>query len=116
MKELFTIENHNHGDGEVLFSWQPAGNLLATAGVNGIVNIFDRHGTRVDEISLRSRKPVYALEWDKDGECLAVLQEESGAIPIWDHTTRRVKRLETNLKDPTFLLWSKTGPQLAIGK
>ena len=62
---------------------------------------FDRHGTRVDEISLRSQKPVYALEWDKDGECLAVLQEESGAIPIWDNTTRRVKRLETNLKDPT---------------
>ena len=53
MKELFTIEHHNHGVGKVLFSWQPAGNLLATAGVNGIVNIFDRHGTRVDEISLR---------------------------------------------------------------
>ena len=115
MKELFTIEHHNHGVGKVLFSWQPAGNLLATAGVNGIVNIFDRHGTRVDEISLRSRKEILKLEWDKDGECLAILQEGSGAIPIWDNTTRRVKRLETNLKDPSFLLWSKTGPQLAIG-
>ena len=115
MKELFNLETSYHGDGPVLVSWQAAGNFLATAGKNGLVHIFDRHGAQVDEISLRSNQPVLALEWDKDGECLAVLQQDNGAVPIWDVTTRRVKNLETNLKDPTFLKWSKMGPQLAIG-
>jgi WD repeat-containing protein 19 len=115
MKELFTLESAYHGAGPVLFSWQVSGNLLATTGSNSLVHIFDRHGKHIDEISLSSSQPVLALEWDKDGESLAVLQAGNGAIPIWDVATRKVKNLETNLKDPTFLKWSKTGPQLAIG-
>jgi WD repeat-containing protein 19 len=27
----------------------------------------------------------------------------------------KVKPLETNLKDPSFLCWSRVGPQLAVG-
>ena len=35
MKRLFTIGDEFHGTGPVLFSWQPDGNFLATAGQNG---------------------------------------------------------------------------------
>lgn len=55
------------------------------------------------------------MEWDKDGEYLAVLQEGNGVIPLWSLSSKKVLPLETNLRDPTFLSWSKTGPQLAIG-
>lgn len=36
-------------------------------------------------------------------------------VPLWSISSRRVVPLETNLKDPTFVAWSKTGPQLAVG-
>jgi len=59
--------------------------------------------------------PILSLSWDKDGDYLAILQDGNGVIPLWSLATRRVTPLETNQRDPTFLAWSKTGPQLAIG-
>lgn len=35
MKPLFQITERFHGKGPVIFAWQPDGNFLATAGVNG---------------------------------------------------------------------------------
>lgn len=81
----------------------------------GMVHVFDRHGRRVDELSLQGYGPVTCLAWDADGECLAVLQEGSGIIPIWDSSTRTTFNVDTNLKDPSFMIWSKVGPQLAVG-
>jgi hypothetical protein len=37
MKKLFKIGSENHGRGAVLFAWHPEGNLLATAGTNGML-------------------------------------------------------------------------------
>ena len=101
--------------GPVLFSWQPDGNLLASVGKNGVVQIANRHGDILDEVPMTSSAPVLALSWDKDGELLAVLQEGNGVIALWSNSTRRVTPLDTNLKDPTFIAWSRTGPQLAVG-
>ncbi len=81
----------------------------------GIIHITDRHGDFVDEIPLSTSSPILALEWDRDGEYLAVLQDGNGAIPLWNLSSRRIVSVDTNLKDPTFLAWSKTGPHLAIG-
>lgn len=69
----------------------------------------------MDEISLQGNGPISALDWDVDGECLAVLQEGNGVIPIWDSSSRNTVSVDTNLKDPTFMAWSKTGPQLVVG-
>lgn len=81
----------------------------------GLVHIFDRHGLRVDEISLQGQGSILSLDWDMDGECLAVLQEGNGIIPIWDSSSRSTLSIDTNLKDPTFMAWSAIGPQLAVG-
>jgi len=81
----------------------------------GIVTVYDRHGEITEEIPLSGKGTILALEWDKDGECLAILQDENGQIPIWNLSSKKVQQLETNLRDPTFLKWSKVGPQLAIG-
>lgn len=35
MKRLFKISSGEHGKGAVIVTWQPEGNLLATAGHNG---------------------------------------------------------------------------------
>lgn len=81
----------------------------------GVIQITDRHGDIVDEIPMSTSSPITSLEWDKDGEYLAILQQDNGVVPLWNLSSKRVVPLETNLKDPTFLAWSKTGTQLAIG-
>lgn len=80
-----------------------------------VVQITDRHGEIIDEIPMTATTPVLDLAWDKDGDSLAVLQEGNGVIPLWSLANRRVVPLDTGLKDPTFIAWSKSGPQLAIG-
>ena len=115
MKKLFRISPARGGRTGVVFSWQAEGNYLATAGSSSLVSIYNRHGERFDEITLSGTGAVLALEWDRTGEFLAVLQDENGQIPIWELASRKVSHLETNLRDPTFLKWSTVGPQLAIG-
>ena len=101
-------------DGRVKFKWTRDGNHLATSGANGLVHIFNRHGATVKEVSLGSGACL-ALDWDRDGDCLAILQEGSGRVPIYSLSTRKKTVLDTSLKDPTFLKWSRNGPHLAIG-
>ncbi|RHZ21453.1 hypothetical protein DYB37_000111 [Aphanomyces astaci] len=115
MKKLFKLASTYHGVGPVTFAWQPAGNFLATAGKNGLVHIFDRQGEQYDEIGLDMGTPVLALEWDHDGNTLAILQTGNGIVPLWDLSARTTQNLDTNLKDPSFIRWSNSGTQLAIG-
>jgi WD repeat-containing protein 19 len=115
MRKLYRVGSDRHDVGPVQFAWHPEGNLLASVGKNGIVQITDRHGDIIDELPMSSGGPILNLAWDKDGEYLAILQEGNGQIPLWCNSTRRVTPLDTNFKDPTFIAWSKTGPQLAVG-
>ncbi|DAZ95514.1 TPA: LOW QUALITY PROTEIN: hypothetical protein N0F65_001853, partial [Lagenidium giganteum] len=115
MKKLFKLSSKYHGQGVVVFSWQPNGAFLATAGKNGLVHIFDRQGEQYEEIGLDMTTAVLGLEWDADGGTLAILQQGSSVVLLWDLSSRSTHHLDTNLKDPTFLKWSANGAQLAIG-
>ena len=54
--------------------------------------------------------------WDKDGDLLAVITDKSANLLIWDANTSRTAWLDTGIRDPlNVLIWSKTGPTLAIG-
>ena len=54
--------------------------------------------------------------WDKDGDLLAVITDKSANLLIWDANTSRTNWLDTGIRDPlNVLIWSKTGPTLAIG-
>lgn len=115
MKKLFKLASKFHGVGSVVFAWHPNGTFLATAGTNGLVHIFDRQGEQHDEIGLDLTAPVVALEWDSEGSTLAILQQGSSVVPLWDNGTRSTLSLDTNLKDPTFARWSREGSLLAVG-
>lgn len=115
MKKLFWIHEKKHGPGAVIFSWQPSGHFLATAGSNGIVHIFDRNGNQVDEVALNTPNPVLELAWDKDGENLAILQQNNSDVPIWTLSSRRLNLVRTDLQDLTFIKWSDNSPLLAVG-
>jgi WD repeat-containing protein 19 len=116
MKKLFSLGPQFHGHGSVIFAWQPNGNFVASIG-EGQRNLylFDRRGVQVEEIALKSTSKVLQLEWDKDGEILAILQQNEAQVMLWHQAARRLEMLEMNSKDPTYLCWSKVGPQLAIG-
>lgn len=43
------------------------------------------------------------------------LQAQSTTIPLWNFNSKKLELLDTGMKDMTFMKWSKTGPQLAIG-
>lgn len=116
MKKLFTLGPQYHGHGSVIFAWQPNGNYVASIG-EGQRNLFlfDRRGVQVEEVALKSTAKVLQLEWDKDGEILAILQQGEGMVMLWRHAEKKLEMLEMNSKDPTYLAWSKVGPQLVIG-
>ena len=48
-------------------------------------------------------------------QILAVLQAGNGKIALWDANKRATTMIDTTMKDPSFIKWSKLGPQLAIG-
>lgn len=116
MKKLFTLGPQFHGHGSVMFAWQPGGTLVASIG-EGQRNLFlfDRRGVQVEEVALKSTAKVMQLEWDTDGELLAILQQGEGTVMLWRQAEKKLEVLEMNTKDPTFLAWSKKGPQLMIG-
>eukprot|EP00927_Polykrikos_kofoidii_P000378 TRINITY_DN10136_c0_g1_i1.p1 TRINITY_DN10136_c0_g1~~TRINITY_DN10136_c0_g1_i1.p1 ORF type:complete len:1380 (-),score=277.95 TRINITY_DN10136_c0_g1_i1:218-4357(-) len=116
MKKLFALGPQYHGHGSVIFAWQPSGNYVASIGENQRnLFLFDRRGVQVEEITLKSTAKVVQLEWDKDGEMLAILQQGEGMVMLWRMHEQKLEYLEMTSKDPTFLSWSRTGPQLVIG-
>jgi len=141
-KKLFTVPPKSHGRGPVVLAWHPQvrcrnssegwlpcrahqsdrgplraqGSFLATCGANRIVNVFNRQGEEYAEIPLDGSGKCTGLEWDKDGEMLAVMQEKSPVIKLWDANQNTESSLDTGLKEELSLLrWSTSGPQLAIG-
>lgn len=113
-RELFVLSSKQHGGGPVIQCWHPDGLFLASTGQNKIVHIFDRSGALIDEISLAA--PCILLDWAKDGDLLAIAQQESSSVLFWDKNSRKTTTLDTNLKQEavTFIAWSKVGPQLCI--
>ena len=56
------------------------------------------------------------MEWDEDGDTLAIINDKSATASLWDANSHRCTQLDTGFKDTmTFLCWSVQGAVLAIG-
>jgi WD repeat-containing protein 19 len=115
MEPLFVIDQRHHGKGPIIFAWHPEGTCVASTGNSRVVHIFDRRGALVDQIVPPHPSVCTALEWDKDGEILAIMQQQSAVVVLWELQTKIKKELVTPVKDLSLLQWSKVGPQLALG-
>lgn len=115
MKRVFSVPEKVTGGGTVQYCWQQKlGNYLAVAGTNRVVMIYDRHGEQKDEINLPGQ--CTGMAWDKDGDTLAIIQDKNGIVYLWDANSHKTIQLESGLREGlAFLLWSRVGPQLAIG-
>ena len=112
MKKLATLPSQHHTKGTVEFAWHPQGSFLATCGANRIVNIFNRQGEAKAEIPLDGQGRCLQMGWDQDGEMLAVLQDGSPIVKLWDANQNNSMELDTGMKDLTLISWAVAGPQL----
>ncbi|NEO77928.1 AAA family ATPase [Moorena sp. SIO4G3] len=74
---------------QVEFSWD--GQLLASAEVDGIVNLWDLKTMQVQELN-RYQGKVRQVEFSRDGQHLASVGEE-GIVRLWDLKTMQVQEL-----------------------
>ncbi|XP_041121208.1 WD repeat-containing protein 19 [Polyodon spathula] len=115
MKRVFTLTEKAWQGSTLQYRWQKTlGNYLAVTGPDCTVKIFDRHGQKKDEINLPGN--CVAMDWDKDGDTLAVIADKSSSIYLWDANTHKPSQLDSGMRDQmSFLLWSKVGSLLAVG-
>ncbi|XP_073198369.1 WD repeat-containing protein 19 isoform X4 [Lepidochelys kempii] len=115
MKRVFTLLEKALLGSPVQFTWQKtSGNFLAVTGTDHTVKIFDRHGQKRNEINLPSN--CVAMDWDKDGDTLAIIADKSSTVYLWDANTNKTSQVDSGMRDPmSFLLWSKVGALLAVG-
>ncbi|XP_043548785.1 WD repeat-containing protein 19 isoform X2 [Chiloscyllium plagiosum] len=115
MKRVFTISEKIVAGNLVQYHWQKTlGNYLAITGSDHTVKIFDRHGHKRNEINPPGI--CVSMDWDKDGDALAVISDKSNAIYLWDANTHKTTQLDSGMRDQmSFLMWSKAGSLLAVG-
>ncbi|XP_062348693.1 WD repeat-containing protein 19 isoform X1 [Cinclus cinclus] len=115
MKQVFSLYEKSWSGSPVQFAWQKTlGNFLAVTGDDRAVKIFDRHGQKRNEITLPGN--CVAMDWDKDGDTLAVITDKSSTIFLWDAITNKTSQVDSGMRDAmSFLLWSRVGTLLAVG-
>ncbi|NXH92488.1 WDR19 protein, partial [Edolisoma coerulescens] len=114
-QQVFSLYEKAWSGSPVQFTWQKTlGNFLAVTGGDRAVKIFDRHGQKRNEISLPGN--YVAMDWDKDGDTLAIITDKSSTIFLWDAITNKTSQVDSGMRDAmSFLLWSRVGSLLAVG-
>uniref|UniRef100_A0A7N6AUS7 WD repeat domain 19 n=1 Tax=Anabas testudineus TaxID=64144 RepID=A0A7N6AUS7_ANATE len=114
-QSVFILAEKAWAGSNLLYKWQKTlGNYIAVAGQDNSVKIFDRHGHKWTELNLPGR--CVGMDWDKDGDILAVIAAKSSSIYLWDASVNKTSQIDSGMRDQmSFILWSKTGPLLAVG-
>ncbi|ORY49888.1 WD repeat-containing protein 19 [Rhizoclosmatium globosum] len=124
MNKIFTLSSALHGYSnpptstqlqfQVHFKWQKSlCNILATTGVNNVLNLIDRHGHRIDNIGLPG--PCISLAWSFDGEWVVAVVDNSPMLYVWDANIRKaLAPIDTNMKGLSLQAWNQTSDVLAV--
>eukprot|EP00743_Colponemidia_sp_Colp-15_P004281 GILK01004618.1.p1 GENE.GILK01004618.1~~GILK01004618.1.p1 ORF type:complete len:1398 (-),score=319.35 GILK01004618.1:169-4362(-) len=114
MKRVLVAGVEKHGHGAVQFAWHPDNNSLATCGANRILHLYDRKGEVLTDCPLDGAGACIGLDWDKDGDLLAVTQSNLDYVSLFDPRTRSLQKIECGAT-VTWCKWAKAQPVLAIG-
>ena len=115
--KVFEKGPDSFGNGDIIFSFSNDMSFIAACGETKCIKVYDRRGNPVKEAQLNSNNTVVGLEWDKDNEILAILQENLGYILLW-HVFNKDGPIEIELgqkETASFIKWSITHPVLVIG-
>jgi WD40 repeat protein len=86
LRVLFEIDGQEHDhSARTLYRWDPMNRFLVTVGGNNRVNVYRRDGELVHQfpMSTTSSEGCADIRWDKDGQCLAILQKNTSQIMLW---------------------------------
>uniref|UniRef100_A0A9J2PQJ5 Anaphase-promoting complex subunit 4 WD40 domain-containing protein n=1 Tax=Ascaris lumbricoides TaxID=6252 RepID=A0A9J2PQJ5_ASCLU len=113
---IYRLTDKELGEGPVTLEWRPGGTYIAVSGSNKHVKVFDRNGALLEEIIQPGL--VTSMTWDKDGDVLALTNDKTTAVTLWEVGTKKTETLDANMgskESPTFALWSRKSPILAVG-
>lgn len=116
-RQVFCIPDNKLGVGEVQYCWQPGCRWLALVGETKVIIIVDRLGKTIVEFQLKSNGKVLYMEFDADGDTLALFQKNSSIVTIINIHSKKVfdMEIERNNKDrPTAIKWGKKDNILAV--
>src|SRR5690348_4680468 len=109
----------------VLFKWSRDSERIAICGAPRIVKILDKEGKKECEFALPSLSgpkkddSCFALDWDRDGERLAVAQRNANFVFVLSTKTNTVATVELKkkgMKDVSCICWNRLSESLlAIG-
>jgi len=117
-KLIFAFRNDKLGVSEVVFCWQPGCKWLAFCGETRVIIIVDRLGKKLIEFQLKYGSRVKQMEFDSEGDTLAVIQDQCSILTIINVYTKKVLDLDIdkNNKDkPTCIRWGKNHSTLSVG-
>uniref|UniRef100_A0A8C6ZUB4 WD repeat domain 19 n=1 Tax=Nothoprocta perdicaria TaxID=30464 RepID=A0A8C6ZUB4_NOTPE len=106
-RQVFTLLEKTWSGSPVQFAWQKTlGNFLAVTG----------RGEKTSTFLSFSYSNCVAMDWDKDGDTLAIITDKSSVIYLWDANTNKTSQLDSGMRDTmSVLLWSRVGTLLAVG-
>uniref|UniRef100_A0A7E4VS44 WD_REPEATS_REGION domain-containing protein n=1 Tax=Panagrellus redivivus TaxID=6233 RepID=A0A7E4VS44_PANRE len=93
----------------MLFSWRPQGNYLASSNGMVSVRICDRYGEIFDEFNAPEKDRF--LEWHRDGDYLAAVGSNAPHVTIYTMSTKKSNDVDLGLaarEIPTFVMWSES--------
>ncbi len=97
------------------FEWSNDHNYICVA-TPGLAYVLDKRGKKLKETTL-PRKAVLSVDWDKDNEVIAVLQDGLSHVTLWHWLNGSTVNFDVDNSKykATFARWSKTSPHLAVG-
>ena len=107
----WTVETRGHRGPVTAATCSPRGRLLATAGADGTVRLWDLESGKLERVLLGHDHEIRALAWSPDGKELASLGG-GGAVDLWEVGGGRLRQ-SVRVGPSRALAWSPAGGRVA---
>lgn len=109
----WTLESRLHRGHVNTFVVSPDGKLIATAGFDGMIRIWELESGTLVRVLVGHGWTVDDLAWSRDGHTLASAGGYDCTVRVWDTRSGRALRVFRNLKDRVdCVAWSPDGKRL----
>ncbi|MBX5449408.1 WD40 repeat domain-containing serine/threonine protein kinase [Thermogemmatispora sp.] len=106
-------QGHRRNNGIYAVAWSPDGQLIASSGADGSVQIWEALSGRLLQLCQGHRGPIYGLAWSPDGQCLASAGRD-GTVRLWSLSSgKELTSYQGHTSYVYGVAWSPDGQALA---